>query len=129
MLKYSRGIDKAVDLIERIRNICKAGGFDLTNFITSKTEVMKPIPKEYCRKNIIIKELESGEVQKERALGVVRTLKTSTFGFKISLNDKPETNRDMLTELCSVYYPLSLASPFILKGRRIIQKLYQRNTA
>ena len=67
MLKSSRGIDEAADLIQRIRNICKAGGFDLTNFVTNKIELMKP----NCRKNITIKELESGEVQKERALGVV----------------------------------------------------------
>ena len=33
MLKSSRGIDEAVDLIQRIRNICKAGGFILTKFV------------------------------------------------------------------------------------------------
>ena len=32
MLKSSRGIDEAVHLIQRIRNICKAGGFSLTKF-------------------------------------------------------------------------------------------------
>ena len=31
----------------------------------------------------------------------------------------------MLSELSSVYDPLGLASPFILKGRRITQKLCQ----
>ena len=35
----------------------------------------------------------------------------------------------MLSELSSVYDPLGLTSPFILKGRRIIQKLCQGNTA
>ena len=34
----------------------------------------------------------------------------------------------MLSELSSVYDPLGLASPYILKGRRIIQKLCQGNT-
>ena len=76
-----------------------------------------------------IKELESGEVQKERALGVVRNIKTDTFGFKISPKDKPAMKRGMLSELSSVYDPLGLASPFILKCRRIIQKLCQGNTA
>ena len=33
MLKSSRGIDEAVDLIQRIRNICKARGFMLTKFV------------------------------------------------------------------------------------------------
>ena len=33
MLKSSRGIDEAVDLIQRITNICKAGEFILTKFV------------------------------------------------------------------------------------------------
>ena len=35
---------------------------------------------------------------------------------KISLKDKPATKRGMLSKLSSVYDPLGLASPFILKG-------------
>ena len=65
MLKSSRGIDEAVDLIQRIRNIWKAGGFILTKFVSNKIEVMKSIPEEHCRKNINIKELESGQVQRK----------------------------------------------------------------
>ena len=75
MLKSSRGIVEAVDLIQRIRNICKAGGFILTKFVSNKIEVIKSIPEEHCRKNIKIKEIESGEVQKERTLGVYGTSK------------------------------------------------------
>ena len=128
MLKSSRGINEAVDLIQRIRNICKAGGFNSTKFVSNNIEVTKSIPEEYCRKNINIKELESGGVQKERALRVVWNIKTDTFGFKISLNDKPATKRGMVSELSSVYHPFGLASPFILKGKRIIQRLCQGNT-
>ena len=69
MLKSSRGIDEEVDLIQWIRNICRAGGFNLTKFVNNKIEMMKSVPEEHCRKNINIKEIESGEVQKERALG------------------------------------------------------------
>ena len=127
MLKSSRGTDDAVDLIHRIRNICKAGRFNLTKFVSNKNQVTKSILEEHCRKNIKIKELES-EVLKERALVVVWNIKTDTFGFKISLKDKPATKGGMPSELSSVYDPLGLASPFILKGRRIIQKLCQGNT-
>ena len=116
MLKSSRGIDETVALIQRIRNICKAGGFILTKFVSNKIEVMKSIPEEHCRKNNI-KELESREVQKERALGVVRNIKTDTFEFKISSKDKPATKRGMLSKLSSVYDPLGLELPVILKGR------------
>ena len=46
---------------------------------------MKLMPEEYYRKNINTKEIKSGEVQKERALGVAWIIKIDTFGFKISL--------------------------------------------
>ena len=58
-----------------------------------------------------IQELKSAQVQKERALGVVWNIKTDTFGFKISLKDKPATKRRMLSELSSLYDPLGLTSP------------------
>ena len=59
---------------------------------------------------------------------MVCNIKTDTFGFKISLKDKPATKRGILSELSSVHDPLCLASPFILKDRRIIQRLCQGNT-
>ena len=59
---------------------------------------------------------------------MIWNIKTDAFGFKISLKDKPATKRGMLSELSLVYDPLGLPSPFILKGRRIIQKLCQGNT-
>ena len=82
----------------------------MTKLVSSKIEVLKLIPEEHCRKNINIKEIESGEVEKERALGVVWwNIKTDTFGFKISSKDKPAAKRGMLSELSSVYDPLDLA--------------------
>ena len=56
---------------------------------------------------------------------MVWNIKADTFGFKISLKDKPLTKKGMLSELSPVYDPLGLASAFILKGRRIIQRLFQ----
>ena len=119
MLKSYRATDEAVDLSQQITNIFKAGEFSLTNFASNKTEVMKSIPDEHCTKNIDIKELESGDVQKERALRVVWDIKADIFEFKISLKDESAA-KSMLSELSSVYDPLGLASPFISKSRRII---------
>ena len=60
---------------------------------------------------------------------MVWNIERDTFGFKILLKDKPAAKRGMLSKLSLVYDPLVLAPPFILKGRRIIQKLCQENTA
>ena len=56
----------------------------MTKFVSNKTEVMKSIPEEHYRKDVNIKELESGDIQKKRALGVVWNIKTDTFGFNIT---------------------------------------------
>ena len=65
MLKSSRGIDEAVDLIQWIRNICKVGGFDLTKLVSNKIEVMKSIPEEHCRKTSTSKNLKVEMYKKE----------------------------------------------------------------
>ena len=49
ILGSSRGIDEAIDLTQQIRNICKAGGFNLMKFVSNKIEVRKSIPEEHCR--------------------------------------------------------------------------------
>ena len=85
----------------------------MTKFVINNIEVIKSTPEEHCKKNINIKEPESGEVQKEGSLGVVWNIKTDTFEFKISLKDKPATKKGMLSELSSVCDPLGLVSPFI----------------
>ena len=126
MLKSSKDVTTAIELIKKVQGICKAGGFNLTKFLSNNIEVIKSIPEEYCRSNIDFKELECGEAQKERALGVIWNIQKDTFGFRISLKQKPATKRGMLSELSSVYDPLGLAAPFILKGRKIIQKLCQQ---
>ena len=59
---------------------------------------------------------------------MVWNTKTDTFRFKISLKDKLATKGGMLSKFSSVYDPLRLALPFILEGRRTIQKLCQGNT-
>ena len=55
----------------------------MTKFVSNKIEVMKSIPEEQWIENINIKGLESGKVEKERALGVIWNIKTDTFKLKI----------------------------------------------
>lgn len=39
------------------------------------------------------------------------------------MKEKPATRRGLLATLSSIYDPLSLASPYLLKGKRILQQL------
>ena len=113
MLKSSPDDETAIDLISRVRGLCAAGSFNLTKFVSNNVEVMQAIPDEHVRKNINLKQLEKPKSQSERALGLVWNIDTETFGYKISVQDKPLSKRGILSELSSVNDPLGFVSPFL----------------
>ena len=46
-----------------------------------------------------------------------------TLGFQTKMAENPSTRRGLLSVLSSIYDPLGLGAPFLLKGRLIIQQL------
>ena len=126
MLKSSPGVETTIDLISRIRGLWAAGGSSLTKFVSNNVEVMQTIPDEHIRKNVNLKQLEKPKSQTEKALGFVWNIDTDTFGYKISMHDKPLSKIGILSELSSVYDPLGFVAPFLLHGRKIIQILSQQ---
>ena len=85
MLKSFPDVETAIDLISRVRGLFTAGGFNLTKFVISNVDVMQAIPGEHVRKNVNLKHLNLNE----KALGLVLNTDTDTFGYKISMQDKP----------------------------------------
>ena len=123
MLKSSPDVETAIHLISRVRGMCAAGGFNLTQFVSNNVEVMQAISDEHVKKNANLKELEKPKSQSEKALGLVWNIDTDTFGYRILIQDKPLSKRGMLSELSSVYDPFGFVAPFLLHGRKIIQIL------
>ena len=64
-----------------------------------------------------------GDLPNEKALGICWNLKDDTFSFKLKLDTRTLTKRVMLSMISSIYDPLGFAAPFILEGRRILQRL------
>ena len=64
----------------------------------------------------------------ERALLVFWCVENDTFGFRITLLDKAFTRRGVLSTIGSIYDPLGLLGPFILKGRKILQQITLENS-
>ena len=88
---------------------------------------------EFCHgrvKRVGVKDvcLNSGtSFPREKALGVNWNIGTDTLGFKLNLDVKPTTRRQMLSMISNIYDPLGLASPFLLKRKRILQHLCKSN--
>ena len=54
-------------------------------------------------------------------------MEKDVFTFRVKLKEKPGTRRDMLSTLSSIFDPLGLVSPFIRKGKKILQQLCTQN--
>ena len=124
MLKSFPSAKIAVDMIHKVKSLCKEGGFNLTKFSSNHIEVLKSIPDEYRKDGVKDKDLNLGILPEDKALGVNWNIQEDTI-FK--MDDKPATRRRLLAALSSVYDPLGLGAPFLLKGRLIIQQLCKNN--
>ena len=117
----------AVDMIHKVKLLCKEGGFNLTKFSCNHIEVLKSIPEEYRKDGVKDKDLNLGILPEDKALGVKWNIQEDTLGFIIKMDDKPTTRHGLLAALSSVYGPLGLEAPFLLKCRLIIQRLCRNN--
>lgn len=61
----------------------------------------------------------------EKALGMFWNIENDTFGFQVAVNTKALTRRAVLSTVSSVYDPLGLVAPFVLKAKLILQELCQ----
>ena len=59
-------------------------------------------------------------------MGVLWNIEEDAFGFKVALKSKPMTRRGVVSVLSSVYDSLGFGAPFLLKGKQILQKLYEQ---
>ncbi|XP_057713144.1 uncharacterized protein LOC130929733 isoform X2 [Corythoichthys intestinalis] len=61
----------------------------------------------------------------ERALGVHWWVTSDIFCFRVVIKNNPFTRRGVLSTVASIFDPLGFVAPFILVGKRILQKMCQ----
>ena len=122
MLKSVPTSLEAITLIPQIKRMCQEGGFNLTKFLSNSPDVIISIPPEDRRPSIQQFELVK-KLPVERALGVTWCVESDTLQFRITLDSHSLTRRGMLSTVSSIYDVFGLASPFLLRGRKILQEL------
>ena len=122
LLKSVNSEDDAIKLIKNVRSMCNEGGFNLTKFVSNSKKVLHSILKTFRRNGVKDKDLRC-KLSDEQVLGILWNVEADTLGFKIAIKEKPLTRRGMLSTLSSIYDPLGLCAPFLLKGKQIIQTL------
>ncbi|XP_064622349.1 uncharacterized protein LOC135484645 [Lineus longissimus] len=117
------GITETIDIVTKSTALCSERGFRLHKFVSSEKEVLKAVPQSERGKNVQSLDLRHDELPMERTLGIGWHVQSDIFQFSISLKDKPLTRRGILSTVSSIFDPLGLVAPVLLKGRLILQEL------
>jgi len=123
MLKSVPTPEMAKEVLHDVIELTNAGGFPLGKVISNSKEVLQSLPEVKKAKSVKNLDLTKDVLPVERALGVIWCAENDCFSFRTELKDTPLTRRGILSTVSSIYDPLGLATPFLLTGRRILQKL------
>ena len=120
-LKSVPTVSEATNLVSELKMLVAEGGFNLTKWTSNSPEVVSKVP--YSDRSKKAQERVLDALTEDRALGVCWRVHEDHLSFQVQRMDQPLTKRGILSMLSSVYDPLGLASPFVLKARRNVQNL------
>ena len=113
---------EAIDLILNVIGMCKAAGFNLTKLMSSNPVVMERIPVEKRSESLENYCLDKSDILK-RPLGVLWTIENDSLGFNVTFKTGVLTRFGILPTINGIYDLLGIASPFLLKGRKVLQEI------
>ena len=122
-LKSTETVQEAKTLAQNAVTMCKNGGFTLHKFMSTHREVLQAIPAVYHAKDLQKLNLRCDKLPASRTLGVEWCVEEDEFQFHVEPKDHPITRRAILSTVSSVFDPLGLLSPFLLRGRIILQRI------
>ena len=120
-LKSMPTVHEAIDLVSELKKLTAQGGFNLTKWTSNDSDVIEKVPFNDRSKKAQERSLDTPT--EDRALGVCWRIQEDQIGFQVQRMEQPLTKQGILSMLSSVYDPLGLASPFVLRARRIVQRL------
>ena len=104
LLKSVEDEEYMKDLMKRIRKMCSAGRFNLTNFIISNNKLaLMSIPENHRREGVKDADLVNEELPTKRALGVHWNVEKYQLCFKLNLKTANITRRGMLSTFRSFF--------------------------
>ncbi|XP_033095627.1 uncharacterized protein LOC117100162 [Anneissia japonica] len=118
LLKSADDEEEAINKAVQVKQLLACGGFNLTKWISNSSKLVSMLSDAGDSKSAF---LCSGDQQ--RALGICWLVGEDSLGYTISPRTKPTTRRGILSVVSSVFDPLGLAAPFILKAKLLLQEL------
>ncbi|CAI5670949.1 unnamed protein product [Oreochromis niloticus] len=117
--------EEAIKLVKEARQLCSAGKLRIHKFISNNHEVLASIPESERADSVRNRDLDLGESQIERALGIKWCIVSDQFHFRVIVEERPLSRRGVLSTVASIYDPLGFVAPFVLVGKQILQQMCQ----
>ena len=118
-LKSVASKEETMNLYQQLTDVLKKGGFHLTEWISSCSEVLDQIPE--TEKSSSAFNLNKDE--NLRVLGVKWEFTSDNFWFETNLKTKPLTRRVVLLIISSLFDLLGFVAPVTLSGILLLQNL------
>ena len=126
MLQSVRTAEEAKALIPEMKELLKRGGFELGKFASTDRHVIESVSACDRAKSLKEFDFDDGTLPQESALGLQWNIEGDFFTYSVSLEDKPDTRRGLLSTTASLFDPLGLVAPVLLVPKLIQQELCRR---
>ncbi|XP_043199287.1 uncharacterized protein LOC122368999 [Amphibalanus amphitrite] len=126
LLKAMPDEGSAILLLRDLMVLCKRGGFTLKKISSNSSALIASIPSESRSKQLAYWTSDSSHLPTERVLGVIWDTEQDVLKMALDhdkLVARPMTRRGLLSAVSSLYDPIGMSCPSMLKGRLILQEL------
>ena len=128
LLKSLPSKDETAQLALQLTELLSKGGFRLTKFMSNSRYVLAQLPPKDILSSPGISQpfdLDLDSLPVERALGVLWNVEQDTLGIKVVPKQLAPTKRGILKQISTIFDPLGLVAPFVLRAKLILQKLWR----
>ena len=110
--------DNALEVMHGVKDVLHCGGFNLTKFVANDDQLINEVAE--IDRAVEVKELNLESQSK--VLGVKWNVKSDNLYFDLQMNMHSEiTRRTMLSTVSSLFDPIGLIAPVLVKGRILFQ--------
>ena len=130
LMKSVNGAERAIVLAKQLRELLQKGGFRLTKWLSNNREVLATIPEYERAKSVVNLDIE--DLPTESALGLKWNVEEDAFVWELDsealvrAQRKALTRRGVLAVVSSLFDPLGMIAPYVMKAKLLLQELCRR---
>ena len=117
------GPEESIDLLKRTQSMLATANLRLHKIASNDPKVTEAFPSSDCATDSHNLDLNESTKHIQRSLGVHWELKLDTLGFTVSEETKPFTRRGVLSVVNSLFDPLGIAAPVVIKGKMLLRQM------